>query len=98
MALAWAVFLCGVALLIPQFDFHVHHSAVKAIVATVYTLFLIATPVALTSYFNQAWRKVGTLPNRTAYVIWLTLESIAAISLLAVLAYANLSLFVVHFR
>ena len=61
---------------------------VKAIVAAGYVTLLIATPIALVSYFNRAWRRVRTVPNTTVYVIWLSLESIAALGFLVLLAYS----------
>jgi hypothetical protein len=68
------------------------HPIVTAIIAVIYTQFLIGTPVALATYFNRAWRGVGTVPNRTAYVVWITLESIAGVALLGILAYKTVSL------
>ena len=52
-----------------------------------YATLLVGTPIALITYFNRAWRRAGMVPNRAAYVIWLSLESIAAVGLLGVLAY-----------
>jgi len=87
VALAWFVFLWGAALFLPNLDSHAQvHPAVKAIVAAGYVTLLVSTPVALINYFNWAWRRVGVVPNTTVYVIWLSLESIAALSFLGVLA------------
>lgn len=88
VALAWIVFLWGAAVVLPNLDSHAQaHPTVKAIVAVGYALLLIGTPVALTTYFNQAWRRVGTVHNTAVYVIWLSLESVAALGLFGVLAY-----------
>jgi hypothetical protein len=51
-------------------------------------LLFIATPIALVTYFNRAWRKVGSVPNRAAYVIWLGVETVAAVGILAIIACA----------
>jgi hypothetical protein len=48
---------------------------------------LLEPPIALINYLNRAWRRVGTVPNTTVYVIWLSLESIAAVGFLGLLAY-----------
>jgi hypothetical protein len=54
---------------LPNLDSHTRADpVVKAIIAVVYTLFLIGTPIALVTYFNRAWRRVATVPNRTSYV------------------------------
>ncbi len=99
IALAWGVFLWCAGLVLPNLDSHTRvHPAVKAVVAVVYALFLVGTPIALATYFNRAWRRVGTVSNRTVYVVWLSLESIAAAGLLGILAYASISFAVARFR
>lgn len=88
VALVWIAFLWGVALILPNLDSHAQaRPAVKSIVAAGYALLLIGTPISLIAYFNRAWRRVGTVSSTTVYVIWLSLESIAAVGLLGVLAY-----------
>ncbi len=92
VAVGWAIFLWCAAMVLPNLDSHARaNPVIKAVVAVVYALFLIGTPVALVAYFNRAWRRVATVPNRTAYVIWLSLESIAGVGLLGILAYATIS-------
>ena len=99
VAFAWAIFLWCAAIVLPNLDSHARAlPIVKAIVAIVYAQFLIGTPIALAVYFDRAWRRVTTAPNRTAYVIWLSLETIAGIGLLGVLAYATVSFAVVRLR
>lgn len=99
IALGWGIFLWCAVIVLPNLDSHTRAlPVVKAIVAVVYTLFLIGTPIALATYFNRAWRRASTVPNRTAYVIWMSLESVAGAGLLGVLAYATVSLAMAHFR
>jgi hypothetical protein len=99
IAFGWAVFLWCAAMVLPNLDSHTRaHPVVKAIIAVVYTLFLIGTPIALITYLNRAWRRATTVPNRTVYLIWMSLESIAGAGLLAILAYATVSFAVAHFR
>jgi hypothetical protein len=99
IAFAWTIFLWCAAMVLPNLDSHTRvHPVVKAIIAVVYTLFLIGTPIALITYFNRAWRRATTVPNRTAYVIWMSLESIAGAGLLGILAYATVSFAIAHFR
>ena len=88
VALAWIVFLWGAALVLPNIDDSDPqvNPAVKLIVTAVYVTLLIGTPIALINYFNRAWRRFGAVPNTTVYVIWLSLESIAAVGFLGLLA------------
>lgn len=99
IAFAWAIFLWCAAMVLPNLDSHARaHPLVKAIIAVLHALFLIGIPIALATYFNRAWRRVATVPNRTAYVIWMNLESIAGVGLLGILAYATVSFAIAHFR
>jgi hypothetical protein len=63
-----------------------------------YATLLIGTPIALINYFNRAWRRVGTVPNTTVYVVWLSLESIAAVGFLGLLAYSAIMFAVTRLR
>lgn len=95
----WAVLLWCAAMALPNLDSHTRaHPVVEAIIVVAYILFLIGTPVALANYFNRAWRRIGTVPNRTSYVIWMSLESIAGAGLIGVLAYATVSFAIARFR
>jgi hypothetical protein len=88
VVLAWIVFLWGAALILPNLDSRAQtHPAMKAIVAAGYVTLLVGTPISLIAYFNRAWRRVGTVSKTTAYVIWLSLESVAAVGLLGLIAY-----------
>ena len=99
IAFGWAIFLWCAGMVLPNLDSHTRaHPVVKAIIAVVYTVFLIGTPIALATYFNRAWRRVETVPNRIAYIIWMSLESIAGAGLLGILAYATVSFALARFR
>jgi hypothetical protein len=99
VAIAWAVFLWTVALVLPQLGPRTQaYPAVKAIVAVVFALLLIGTPVALITHFNRAWRRVATVPNRAAYVTWLSLETIAGAAVVGFLAYGVITFAVARLR
>lgn len=99
IALAWGVFLWCAAMLLPNLDLHTRaHPVVRATIVVVYTLYIIGSPIALAAYFNRAWRRVSAVPNKTAYIIWMSLESIAGAGLLGALAYATVSFAMAHFR
>jgi hypothetical protein len=99
IAFGWAIFLWCAGMVLPNLDSHARaHPVVRAIIAVVYGMFLIGTPIALATYFNRAWRRVSIVPNRTAYLIWMSLESIAGAGLLGILAYATVSFAIARFR
>jgi hypothetical protein len=99
VVVAWLVFLWCAGLVLPSLDSHAQvNPAVKAIVAAGFATLLVGTPIALATYFNRAWRRVGTAPNRTAYVVWLSLESMAGIGALGILVYATVTVAVARFR
>ena len=99
VTLAWAVLLWTAALVLPQLGPQAQaHPVVKVVVAVLFVLLLIGTPIALIRYFNGAWRRVDTVPNRVAYVTWLSLETIAATCLIAFLGYAAITFTVARLR
>ena len=93
IALAWAWLLFGAALVLPTLSLQVRNSrGIKVAIGGYWLLLLIGTPIALVSYFKRAWRKASTMPNRgTTYIVWLSLESIAAILLFAALLFETMS-------
>jgi hypothetical protein len=99
IAIGWAALLWLTGLVLPNLDSRAGaHPAVQVFVLIFYALLTAGTPIGLANYFNRAWCRIAEVPNRTAYVVWLSLESIAGILLLGVLAYATLSLTVFRFR
>ena len=99
IALAWGIFLWCAAMILPNLDSHTRvHPVMKVIIAVVYVLYLIGTPIALVTYFNRAWRRVPMVPNKTAYVIWMSLETFAGACLLGLLTYATVSFAMTRFR
>lgn len=99
IALGWAVFLLCAAFILPNLDSHTRSLPVlKAIAAIPYTMFFMITPIALVTYFSRAWRRVSSVPNRTEYVLWLSLESIAGAGVLGFLAYVTVSFAITHLR
>jgi hypothetical protein len=99
IAIGWFVFLLGAALLLPPLDSHASaQPTVKVAFAVIGTLFVIGTLVALMSYFMQAWKRLGTVPNRTAYMVWVGLETFAALFVLFGLAYSTVIFAGTRFR
>jgi hypothetical protein len=86
VALGWVVFLIGAALVLPPLDSHVQpHPALKALLFVCGTGLIAATFMAAFRYFNEAWGKARNVSNKAAYVVWLSLESLAAIVVLFLL-------------
>jgi quinol-cytochrome oxidoreductase complex cytochrome b subunit len=99
IAVGWFVFLLGAAFLLPPLDSHASvQPTVKAAFAVIGALFVIGTLVALMSYFMQAWQRLSTVPNRTAYMVWIGLETVAALFVLFGLAYSTVIFAVTRFR
>ena len=90
VVLAWAVLLFGAALFLPNLDLHTRsYPVVKVLLAVYWLLLLIGTPLAFFSYFNRAWRQTDAVPNRGSYMVWLGLESIAALAVIVLLLYGT---------
>lgn len=99
ITIAWAILLWCSAVVLPNLDSQTRvHPVVKAIVAVVYPLLLIGTPITLVRYFIRAWRRATAVPNRTEYLIWISLESVAGAGLLGILLYATVSFAAATFR
>ena len=39
-------------------------------------LWFLLSVVALVFYFYRAWRRVGAVPNRAAYIAWMSIETV----------------------
>lgn len=99
VAIVWALFLWLAALVLPQLGPRTQaHPAVKAVVAVLFAVLLIGTPIALITYFNRAWRRAATVSNRAAYVTWLSLETVAGAGVVGLLAYVAIAFVVARFR
>ena len=43
----------------------------------------VLSVVALVFYFYRAWRRVGAIPNKAAYIAWMSIETVFALAALA---------------
>ena len=92
-------FPIAAAWFLPPLDSHVRvQPAVKAAFAVASVLLLVGTLIALMAYFTRAWRKLGTVANKTEYMVWVGLETIAALSVLFGFVYSSVIFGVEHFR
>jgi hypothetical protein len=86
--IAWFVFLLGSAFLLPPIGSRAPvHPILRLVLFLSAALLLVATPVTAVKYFKEAWRKVGSVPNRTSYIVWLGLETSAAVGVLGLVVY-----------
>ena len=78
--LGWMVFLIAAAWLLPPLDSRMQPDPVASVVVVAgCAVFLILTCASLYRYFNDSWRKWRDVPNRIEYVVWLSLETLAAL-------------------
>jgi hypothetical protein len=83
LALGWLIFLIGAAWLLPPLDSHIRpKAATRGFILACCSLLLFATCVGILRYFADAWKRARTASNRTAYIVWLSLETLAAVALL----------------
>lgn len=86
--IAWFVFSLGAALVLPPLDSRAPlHPTQKFVLFLCAALLLVATPVAAVGYFKEAWQRLGSVPNRTSYMVWLGLETTAAVGVFALIVY-----------
>jgi hypothetical protein len=78
--LGWMILLIGAAWLLPPLDSRVKpHPAAIVLVVAGCAVFLILGCISLYRYFDDSWRKWRDVPNKPEYVVWLSLETLAAI-------------------
>ena len=85
VALCWLIFLVGAAWLLPPLDSHMPtNAALRALILACCTVLVVATCMGAMRYFTDAWGKAAAVPDRAAYITWISLEGLAAVVLLAV--------------
>ena len=78
--MGWLVILLSAAIILPRTD--VSNAVAYPIILLMAIWFLLSV-VALFFYFYRAWRRVGAVSNKTAYITWLSIESIFALAAVA---------------
>jgi hypothetical protein len=76
----WLVILLSAAIILPRTD--VSNAVVYPIILLMAMWFLLSV-VALFFYFYRAWRRVGAVSNKAAYIAWLSIESMFALAAVA---------------
>ena len=84
LVLAWILLLWIAAVILPPTG--VRPSSVTALLFIISACSLLAaTSVALFIYFYRSWKRVQSVTNKGAYVLWLGFESLAVVAVLAYL-------------
>jgi hypothetical protein len=77
---AWLIFLFCAAWLLPPLDSRVATNALLRNVMLACCVVLgLATCIGTLRYFKDAWSRAGSVPNRTAYIAWIGLQTLAAV-------------------
>ena len=73
----WIALLVLAAILLPPLDSRVEPRPILAKFFVVSTIILsLYTVIVMFVYFDRAWRRAGSVPNRVEYISWLSLETV----------------------
>jgi len=87
LSCGWVVVLVAAAIILPPLDSkQVLAAPVTVVAVLVVAVLLLLTTLALCRYFYRMWQRVPLVPNKAAYVTWLSFETLAAAVLYALLA------------
>ena len=86
--LAWFVFFVLAAIVLPPVDSHLQPAApLWWSLLTVAVLLAVSTVIVIPAYVYQSWLRLPTVPNRTAYGLWVGLESLLLLAVPVGLAF-----------
>jgi MFS-type transporter involved in bile tolerance (Atg22 family) len=86
--LAWAVFFLLAAWMLPPLDSRLQPTPlVYWSVLTLTILLALPTVVVVPAYVYRSWLKLPSVPNRTAYGLWVGLESLLLLAVPVGLAF-----------
>ena len=86
--LAWAAFFLLAAWVLPPLDSHVRPTPmVYRSVLTLTILLALPTVIVIPAYVYRAWLRFATVPNKAAYGVWVSLESLLLLALPVGLAF-----------
>jgi len=91
--LGWFAFLVIAAVILSPVDSHVEPGPVTLwSIVTITALLTLYTGVAVPAYLYQSWLRLPTVPNKTAYGLWIGLESLLLLSVAAGAVYLLLNM------
>jgi hypothetical protein len=78
--LGWMILLIVAAWLLPPLDSRIQpHPVAVILVVAGCAVGLILTCISGYRYFSDSWRQWRRVPNRVEYLVWLSLETVAAL-------------------
>lgn len=75
----WLVILISAAILLPPSDSKIV-SATAVPILVLMLIWLLLPVIGLSVYFYRAWRRVTVVPNKAAYIAWMSLETTFALA------------------
>lgn len=84
LSCGWVVILVAAAIILLSLDSWQAPVAVVAVL--VVDVWLVVTTLAFCRYLYRGWQRVPLVPNKAAYVTWLSFETLAAVGIYALLA------------
>jgi hypothetical protein len=75
----WLVILVSAAIVLPPTNSRVISAMAVPMLVLIW---LLMSVVALGSYFYRGWRRVPVVPNRAAYIAWMSIETVFALGAL----------------
>ena len=79
LSCGWLVILISAAILLPP----THSEIISAMAIPMLALmlfWLLLSVVGLPVYFYRAWRRVAFVPNKAAYIAWMSIETTFALA------------------
>src|ERR1700730_4847310 len=58
-------------------------SLVATVILLLLGLWVVLSVVALSVYFYRGWRRINIVPNKAAYIVWMSIEKVFALVVLA---------------
>lgn len=74
LSCGWLVILISAAILLPPSDSKIV-SATAVPILVLMLIWLLLSVIGLAVYFYRAWRRVTVVPNKAAYIAWMSLET-----------------------
>ena len=75
----WVVILISAAVILPSIE----SKAVAFPILVLMLMWFLLSVVALVFYFYRAWGRVAAIPNKAAYIAWMSIETVFALAALA---------------
>jgi hypothetical protein len=84
LSCGWGVILVAAAIILPRFDSR--QDSFPLLWWLLVIIWFCLTTFALWRYFYRGWQRVSLVPNKAAYVSWLSFETLAAVGIYVLLA------------